>query len=366
MSPAPASPAPARRASALLVVLLPTVGLLAAGAACWRLAQRVDALTEASARQDGSLQQVLGELTRLRIEQNVGKAGPEALLERLRTYAPLVADARAAQPDYQKARKEIDAVLRAFATIGKDAWQPIQAQLAKLSPDKDHEEIKQLLRASVVVDRDAGVQQLKRVLLGQTLPSPRLRWFAAQAMIEHDRPLAQATLRQVLLTESSTGFNPEYAAMYPGATVPDRAALSQSGFMNFVLHYVRSEDPQQEQTLLQVIGRTGHDVRTLQECVKALGEAGSVRAVPVIENLYSDPPLQQQDPLFMNHCLQALADIQGAGAKPFLEKALPNAPTDIVARKIQSLLAQIADGTLRTAAERQPKREQKAQDDRPR
>jgi hypothetical protein len=341
------SPSP-RRSGALLLVAaaLPAAALVFTGVALWRFGTNADALAAAHGRQEAVLQQVLGEVTRMRIEQSTGTKGPQALLEKLRVYAPLMADARTTEPDYQNAKKEMEAILRAFATIGKDAWQPIQDRIAQLQPDTGFEELKQLLRASVAVDRDAGTKLLEQVLLGHALPAPRLRWYAAHALIEHDRPLAQARLRQVLLTESSRGFDPAHAAAFPGASVPDRAALSATGFFNFVVQYVKSGDPQLEDTLLQVMGRTEHDLTTLQECVKALGERRSAKAVPAIERLYTDPPLQQQNPIFLGYCLQALVDIQGAGAKPFLEKALANAGSDVVATKIQALLTQIANGAV--------------------
>lgn len=238
----------------------------------------------------------------------------------------------------------MDAILRAFGTLGKDAWQPIQDRLTQLKPDKDFDEVKNLLDASVAVDPAAGTLLLKEVLLGQRLPSPRVRWYAADKLNQTDRPLAQSLLRQVLRTESARGFNPDHANAYPGATIPDQAALSGSGFVNFVLKYVDSKDPQMEDTLLMVVGRSEHDRSTVQECVKALGLAHSTKAVPVIEKLYKNPPLNQQDPIFLGYCLEALVDIQGAEAKPFLERELADASSDTVATKIQFLLNRINNG----------------------
>lgn len=317
--------------------------LAAAGAIAWGSTE-LTALRRATEANTATLNQVLGEVTRMRIEQSAGTKGPQALLEKLRVYAPLLTSARTTDPDYRNARKEMDSILRAFTTLGKDAWQPIQDRLAQLKPDKDFDEVKNLLDASVAVDATAGAQLLKEVLLGHRLPAPRVRWYAADKLIETDRPLAQSLLRQVLRTESAKGFNPDYAAAYPGATIPDQAALSGSGFVNFVLKYVDSKDPQLEDTLLMVVGRSEHDRNTVQECVKALGLAHSTKAVPVIAKLYKNPPLQQQDPIFLNYCLEALVDIQGAEAKPFLEGELANASTDTVAKKIQFLLNRINNG----------------------
>jgi hypothetical protein len=123
--------------------------------------------------------------------------------------------------------------------------------------------------------------------------------------------------------------------------VPDRAAIANTGFFNFVVHYVRTDDPQLEQTLLMVLGRVEHDVVTIQECVKALGQKKASLAVPTIEKLYSSPPLQQENPVFLNHCLTALVEIQGASARPFLEQALAKSTNELVQKHIQFLLGRL-------------------------
>lgn len=339
-----APPPPGSRLPAPLVAAIAALAAAAlfAGVALWRVANQVAQLDASAASNAAVLQQVLGEVTRLRIEQSAGSLGPQALLTKLRTYAPLLASSRTAEPDFQNAKKEMDAILRAWKSLGSDAAKPIQDRLSQLKPEKDFDEIKWLLEAMVAVDRDAGTLLLKDVLLGRQLPAPRLRWYAADALTRHDRPLAQTLLRQVLLTESSRGFNESYAAAFPGAVIPDKAALSSSGFFNYVSHYVRTDDPKTEETLLMVIGRAEHDPTTIQECVKALGERKSLQAVPAIEKLYKNPPLQQENPIFLNYCLSALVDIQGKGARAFLEAALPTATSETVSRHIQFLLNKIA------------------------
>jgi len=341
------APAPARPSLIPpLAAFAAAAAALFAGLALWRAGNQLAELQTAERANAAVLQQVLGEVTRMRLEQSAGSKGPQALLEKLRTYAPLLASARTAQPDYESAKKEMDAILRAFGTLGADAWKPIQERLAQLKPDKDYDEISQLLRAGLAADHAAGVMQLKEVLLGHQLPAMRLRWFAARVLTDADKPLAQNLLRQVLLTESSKGFDATHAAAYPGAVIPDRAAMSESGFSNFVVAYARTEDSKLDETLLMVIGRNEHDRVTVQECVKVLGSRRCERAVPAIEKLYKDPPLQQEDPIFLNYCLDALVDIQGEAAKPFLEAALPNATTEAVSKRIQFLLNKIATGDL--------------------
>lgn len=286
------------------------------------------------------LEQILGEVTRLRVEQSASTKGPKGLLEKLRTYAPLLASSRTTDPDYQNAAKEMNAIMVAFASLGKDAWQPVQARLAELKPGSDFDEIKHLLRASVEIDQAEGTKLLQEVLLGQRLPAPRVRWYAAQELTRVDLPSAQKLLRRVLLTESSRGVNPDRAQAYGGG-VPDVAALATTGFHNFVIHYVATKDPELEDTLLQVIGRVEHDVITIQECVKALGENRCARAVPTIEKLFLNPPLKQENPIFLNHCIRALIDIQGREARPFLEQALLKSNVDTVAKFIRDQLAKL-------------------------
>lgn len=335
------SPTPLRPLAPIAVA----VAFAAAGAGLFLLQHEVRELRRAAEADRAILQDVLGEVTRMRIEQSAGSKGPQALLEKLRTYAPLLTSARTAEPDYRNAQKEMDAILRAFGTLGADAWQPIQDRLATLDAGKDFDEVKQLLRASMAVDRTKAVGLYREVLLGQRLPSPRLRWYVGGELADIDRPLAQDLLRRVLLTESSRGFNPDYAAAFPGAAVPDRAALSTTGFHNYVVAYARTQDPRLDETLLMVLGRAEHDRTTVQECVKLLGERRCVDAAPVIEKLYVQPPLGQEDPIFLNYCLEALVAIRGKAAQPFLEAALPKASSDIVQKRIQALLGKLAGAT---------------------
>lgn len=330
-------------ATPLLPWLLLTITLLVVaggGFALWRLQARVVALHEQGAANDRVLAEVLGEVTRIRLEQRAEALGPAGLLAKLRAYAPLVTSARTPEPDYLAAKREIDAVLRAFAAIGQDAWKPVTDRLAELNGERDYDEARYLLRAALRIDPKAGKEIAKDVLAGARLPSPKMRWDAARILLEADRPLAQQLLRHIVSTESSRGVNPERTGM-PGMPIPDPAAMSASGFHNFISLYVLSEDPQLEETLLMVMGRAEHDLVTVQECVKLLGERRSERAVPAIEKLYQNPPHRVENPLFLMHCLTALHQIQGAAARPFLEQALRTATTETVANHCRFLLDQI-------------------------
>lgn len=330
----------ARRTTHLAAPLLTTLLVAAIGAGAfilWRQDRRLAELTATVAASDTALQEILGEVTRIRVEQRADAVGTRGLLAKLKTYAPLVSSARIPEPDYQAAKKEMDAIVRAFAAIGQDAWGPITDRLRELKGDKDFDEARWLVRAALAVDPKSAKEIVKEILAGKRLPAPRLRLDAARMMIESDRQVAQQMLRQILLTESSHGVNVE-RAMAMGTQIPDANALSATGFQNFVLLYLQTDDAQTDDTLLMVVGRAEHDVPTVQECVKALGQRHCARAAETIEKLFKSPPNNVMNPLFLNYCLTALHDIRGEAARPFIEDALKTATSDIVANHCKTLL----------------------------
>ncbi|MCB9877376.1 MAG: hypothetical protein H6835_07220 [Planctomycetes bacterium] len=317
--------------------LLAPIALAALAGVVGYTGYRVLQVERQLAAQNETLSGMFAEVTRMRLEQSSEGQGPSALLEKLRVYAPMSVDSQVTEPDFQNARKQMDAVLRAFESLGHDAYAPIVARLEQADVRKDHDEITWLLRAAVRVDPVAGEHLVQEILLGYRLPSPRLRWFAAYLLTQVNKPLAQQLLRRILLTESWRGRNNERAAQYD-AKVLDPAAYATTGFYNFVAHYIRSEDPEIDDTLLQVMGRAEHDQLTIKECIEELGRRKCARAAGPIEQFYAHPPVTQDDPLFLNACLDALFEIRGAALKPFLEKALATASSDVVLRHVQFLL----------------------------
>lgn len=299
-------------------------------------------LRDASERAQRELQVVNGEVTRFRIEQRSEGRGINALLEKLRAYAPELSNAQVAKPQYEFARQEMATVLRAMASLGPDAFGPIQTRFISLQPQKDFDEMSWLLQAGLGVDPVAGKMLAQRVLQGyhKDVPtSPRLRWFAADQLLAIDRALAGRLLREILSYESSRGINKERAGAY-GVTASISAELS-SGFENFVSRYVRSEDPNIDDTLIMILGRAEHDLPTVQDCVKALGIRKSAKADPEIERLYEHPPVITDNPIFLNVCLDALAQIRGKAGIPWFEDKLKNAPNEITANKLKNLLEQL-------------------------
>ena len=339
MTPAATAPRRDRNtlASSMLAVAL-TVAVAVAGYQLKALRDELHLQRAQLRQQETTMQELLGEVTRLRLEQSAEGMGAPALLEKLKTYAPLMSDARATEPDYQNAKKEIVAILRAFESLGKEAaWSPVMARLEAADPRKDFDEIKWLLEVAVRLDLGAGKQIVKEVMLGLRMPNPRLRWFACRVMTERDIQLARQLMRQILLTESSRGINTDRAASY-NMPVPDKAAYAVTGFNNFVSRYLQTDDPETEDTLMQLLHRVEHDQITIQECVKELGRRKCKRAVKLIKKLYDDPPLAQQNPLFFGHVIDAIATIDGRDSIAWLESKLPTAVTDVVAARIQNAL----------------------------
>ena len=277
------------------------------------------------------------ELSRMRIEQRVGGQGPQALLQMLKSCAATLIDARATQPDFQSAQEQMKAVLRGFASLGEDAVGPLRRRFDELQPKTDFDELRWVMEALVQSDKEKGMQTVAQVLEGTQKPSPRLRWAAADLLTRTDRELARRTLRKILRTETSRGVDPDRAASY-GASIPDPAAVAATGFFNFITHYLRTEDPEAEETLLQVLMRADQDVATLQEAIESLGTMRSARASKRIEELYLRPPGASQNALFLNKCLDALVAIRGQDAKPWLLQQLAGAEHELVVQHLDRLI----------------------------
>jgi hypothetical protein len=139
------------------------------------------------------------------------------------------------------------------------------------------------------------------------------------------------------MTESSRGINLD-RAQGAGMQIPDQAAYATTGFNNFVQRYIVSEDSKLEETLTVLLTRVEHDAITIQECIKELGKRKSLPALASIKKVYDNPPLEQQNPLFLNICVRAIDQIEGEASVAWLEEKLKTAPTDVVANTIQTLL----------------------------
>src|SRR5690349_4693100 len=147
---------PVSTPSRLLPVTVLAVVLAALCIVILDLRGKIVQLTERTQAAEQTLDKVLGEVTRTRIEQSVGGVGIHALMDKMAAYAPILTEANYAKPDFMAAQREMEAVLRAVQAIGTDAFAPLQAKLLKADPQKDFELQKLLLDAAMRADPEQG------------------------------------------------------------------------------------------------------------------------------------------------------------------------------------------------------------------
>lgn len=335
-------PRPAVGLPHVAILGLLVVGVVAVVYLLFGIGDRLDRQEQKITAMEQRLGEILGEMTRFRIEQRAEGQGTDALIEKIATYAPALASASTAGPEFRFARKEMDAILTAVGSLGAAAFEPLRDRLVGLDPTAKFDEQKWLLEACAKADPQKGAVLAMKVLQGyhpDTPVTPRLRWYAGDLLLRLDQPLGQRVLREILSYESGRGIDPQRAQMFGVTAGP--MAQNSSGFFNFVAIYLRSEDPQLADTLMMVMGRAEHDLQTVQECVKALGELKEKRAANAIVKLYRNPPVISDNPLFLNHCLDALVKIQGRDAVDFLTAELPKTTNELVANKIKFLLQEL-------------------------
>ncbi len=322
--------------------------LLAGGAAVfWRsarteaaidgVATRVGELADAVRRQEQALQL-------LRFEQRHKEGlGMDALLEQLAFWARQHALSSTPAAERQPIDEHLAAICRAMLAVGaSEAFPRLERAFHERAAAAANDPAREwLLRAMVQVDASRAADFLARAARGLefTVP-PALRLFAARELVAIDPPRAARVLRAVLDSESTRGLDaarlsPEERAA--AATAADRVQ-AYAGFWNFVDAYADTRDPQAAATLLMLLGRRNeHDLLTLQAAVKALGTLAAPEAVAAIRDLLEHPP-PGHHPMFSNHCLDALARIQGPAANDYFEDMLRRDQPDIVKAKLADLL----------------------------
>lgn len=326
--------------------LLPTLALLAivgSGVAAWfswQSRSESQAAREELARASTELAELRRAVQLMRFEKG-GASGPTALLEQLRFWAPKLQNATTPAAEVPEVQRKIADLHDAFGAVGKDAQAALETAFRNSTSDSEDEFRRQCLialgRAAPLRARDLLVQLVKSI---DTRPSPRLRLIACDELTRLDKALAGQTLRDVLATQSSQGVNlnrlaPEYAAKIAGQV---SGAAAWSGFFNLVGKYLATEDAETDATLQMLLNRAEHDRTTIAECVKALGARRCKDALGRIQELYKSPPPPVEDPIFRNHCLEAISAIAGESARPFFDEALRNETNPIVQTKLQDLL----------------------------
>ncbi len=330
-----ARPGPSR-----LVPALACVGaLVAAAASSWNLAE-----TRRIGVELARTQEELAGLARtarlIRLEGQSEGRGIGAVLEQIRFWAPQLATSSTPHPAAMRIEQSLWDAVDVIEALGSGAFGSVVAALE--SPEsQDDETRKWMLRAALRADPAQAKALVASVVRGTRLnPSPRLRFLAADELLGIDNAFAGDVLSQVLQVESAQGVTrtappglaPEYERVIGTNAFPE--------FFNFIERFVRSKHGDVPTVLQMILGRTEHDRMTYQECIRWLGELGVRDALPRIKELYATPPRGEFNPLFLNACLQAIADIDGTGACAFFREELRRVDIPVVSTKLQDLLKQ--------------------------
>lgn len=316
--------------------------LAASGFAAWtsyRTSHDAKLVREEVARLAAEVSEVRGVLQLLRYER--GGGGAHSLVEQLKFWAPKLQHATTPAAEMPEVKKKVGEIQDAIAVLGKDAWAPLEAAFTTSTSDSEDEFRRQCLAAFARLDKARGTALLVRLVKGiEQQVSPRLRLLACDELIQLDKQIAGSTLREVLTTQSSQGVNlnrlaPDYAAKI-AASVSGAAAWS--GFFNLVGKYLATDDSDTDATLQMLLTRAEHDRTTVQECVKALGSRRCKDAAPRIRELFKSPPPPTDDPIFKNHCLEAISQIEGEAARSWFDEILRAETNPIVQTKLQDLL----------------------------
>ncbi|MEM7202005.1 MAG: hypothetical protein AAF628_17185 [Planctomycetota bacterium] len=338
--PAGSTGSSAGRADALM---LGALVLLAAALAAGYLDLRrnlTELRTEVGAlRASASTQQSTLRLLRYEQRSKTG-LGMEALLSQLAFWGEQFHMATTPAVERDAVKEHLLAVIDGMGALpAGQAWPRLERAFTE-SAEQDLQR-EWLLRAMEEIDAKAAAEHLERAVRGRSFEvSPRVRLFAARSLSRLDPTRAAAALREVLQTETSRGLDlkripPNLLAEHPD--LQDWFPV-YPGFWNFVDVYVATGDADTEGTLMMMLGRRNeHDLLTLQACVKALGKLGSHSAVKAIKDLFERPP-PQHHPMFRNHCLDALAAIEGAAAQPYLQEALQREQGNTIRGKLTDLL----------------------------
>ncbi len=293
------------------------------------LSERMTALTNTVDRSGKTVELLL-------LEARTDLPGPKAIVQQIEHWSPkLVSSSTNAQMAHD-IRERLQRTLDAAETLGGDVFDELEAAYADAG---DAETRRWILAACRKADPKRGIALSIDVIRGtRHSPDPQTRLRVANDLIKIDKRAAGEAIRTVLELESHRGLV---------RRVPTQLAKSYEQyirtsqfpmFFHFIDAFARTEHEEVERVFLQLLKRDDHDKMTYQEVVEQLGKLGAHDAVARIERLFSKPPFGYADPIFQNHCLQALADIQGEGAVPFFEKQLQQPQQEIVVTKLQDLI----------------------------
>lgn len=285
-------------------------------------------------------------LTLMRFEQlDKNGLGMGALLGQIREFAPVYVAPTTTAPERDAILVRLQSVIRAMGAIDPDdAWNALHRAFAATEPIAANEEtVRWILYGMVEVDPARAKPLLVELVRGlQQRATPNTRLFAADRLIDLDQALAGETLRGILEYQSASGVNErrmptELAREFPNAA---QTIGPFPGFYLFVQRFHRTGHPDLENVLMMILGRQEHDLVTVQECVRLLGEMRSRQAIGALQRLFDRPPGLQLNAIFRRHCLDALVAIQGDEICAFLRDKLRQEQDSLVRGKLIDLIKQ--------------------------
>lgn len=289
-----------------------------------RLTSTVSSMRETVDGAVNALGRVERTLQLLRIEQSSEGQGIDALLEKLAEFAPHMQRQTAYTLEYQDRMEEI---LGAVEALGPDSFPRILQAYRDSEAGEDDELRRWLLPAMVRADKERAKSFLVSVLRGvdpnyrSLVLTARNRQNAAMELVDLDKKLAGDLLAEIFSYESVRGVNvmrvpPELKDRVPAVGIG-------SGFDTLVTWYLETGHGDTETTLLRILKSNEHKLITKQIAVKELGARHTRAAADAIQKLYMNDPEGRANPLFLNHCLDALGKIlRGEACEFFREQAL--------------------------------------------
>ena len=313
--PGPGPSKPAGLTAAVLLLILVTLGL---GVSNWTMREELTHLREQSRDLKFSI-----DLLRYESTSHYEGKGFNALLDHLTYWAPQLQTSNKGTVEFYKVGDRVEAVVETMGQL-RDVFPQIEAVLQQggitaEDPATDDEIRKWLLRAAHSADPDKGRDLYANLLRAKDGSiSSRMRMIAVNALFEDDKKLTGEILHEILANENARGIQ------RPGAQTARSRRGQQPQFYNFIKYYVASEHPDVNKTLMQILDRPEHDLLTLQECTKFLGERKVRPAAKRLKELYweqhSPHAGKVPNPLFRMKILNAVAKIEGADAVEFLKE----------------------------------------------
>ena len=274
-------------------------------------------------------------------QQSTAGLGFSALVEQIKYWAPLADSGTTPEIQIPVIEDRLRAVLLAMESLGEPAFQQLVDEFNRSSSERDYHVRRWLLNGMIKLDAERAADFLVTLIQSYDDPvPPRMRMYAVDRLMEVDRARAGATLRQLLDAETHRGLEkrrvaPAVLLEHPNA---DQNVIPNPGFSTFVQRFAATEHQDVEQVLLRIlIRRRDYDLMTLQEAVKTLGQLRFEAAAPKIKDLFENPP-RNFHPMFRNHCLDAIANIDGQSACHYFKQVLLTEKRDLVISKLTELI----------------------------